>query len=219
MRAARCKQQQDCGAEDTWTTVPATGKLEEIESVERLSGNAFVAVVRWAMGGYRRPTGTMRPPGRDRMSLVLVPRGDGLAIAWRKRSHRRTSRSPQSHQALSQLLCRFSDAGMRDLARTRTAGVRKAPRHEIAGCWASTVQRALWGFGADVSVGEADPSLSTRWFWVEALACVLARMSGSQVGRDLRRYHGPILRTGASGGAAGREPARMGCVGAVSDRQ
>jgi uncharacterized protein (TIGR02246 family) len=58
-----------------------TCKLEEIESVERLPGNAFVAVVRWAMGGYRRPTGVMRPPGKDRMSLVLVPRGDGLAIA------------------------------------------------------------------------------------------------------------------------------------------
>jgi len=114
----------------------------------------------------------------------------------------------------------FRTPECRDLPRARTAGVRKAPRHEIAGCWAPTVQRALWGFGADVSVGEADPSLSTRWFWVEALACLLARMSGSQVGRpDLRRYHGPILRTGASGGAAGREPARMGCVGAVSDRQ
>jgi hypothetical protein len=33
------------------------------------------------MGGYRRPTGVMRPPGKDRMSLVLVPRGEGLAIA------------------------------------------------------------------------------------------------------------------------------------------
>src|SRR5882724_12827565 len=42
---------------------------------------AFVAVVRWSMGGYRRPTGVMRLPGKDRMSLVLVPRGEGLAIA------------------------------------------------------------------------------------------------------------------------------------------
>ena len=56
-------------------------KLDEIESVEPLPGGAFVAVVRWSMGGYRRPNGTMRPPGRDRMSLVLVPRGEGLAIA------------------------------------------------------------------------------------------------------------------------------------------
>jgi uncharacterized protein (TIGR02246 family) len=58
-----------------------TCKLEEIESIEPLPGGAVVAVVRWAMGGYRRPSGVMRPPGKDRMSLVLVPRGDGLAIA------------------------------------------------------------------------------------------------------------------------------------------
>jgi len=56
-------------------------KLDEIESIESLPGGAFVMVVRWSMGGYRRPNGMMRPPGRDRMSLVLVPRGEGLAIA------------------------------------------------------------------------------------------------------------------------------------------
>ena len=56
-------------------------KLEAIESIEPLPGGAFVAVVRWSMGGFRRPTGQMRPPGKDRMSLVLVPRGEGLAIA------------------------------------------------------------------------------------------------------------------------------------------
>jgi len=58
-----------------------TCKLEDIESIEPLPGGAFVVVVRWMMGGYRRPNGIMRPPGRDRMSLVLVPRGDDLAIA------------------------------------------------------------------------------------------------------------------------------------------
>ena len=56
-------------------------KLDEIESIEALPGGACVAVVRWSMGGFRRPNGMMRPPGRDRMSLVLVPRGEGLAIA------------------------------------------------------------------------------------------------------------------------------------------
>ena len=56
-------------------------KLDEIESIEPLPGGAFVAVVRWSMGGYRRPTGVMRPPGKDCMTLVLVPRGEGLAIA------------------------------------------------------------------------------------------------------------------------------------------
>jgi hypothetical protein len=46
-------------------------------------------------------------------------------------------------------VCRFSDAGMTGYPRGVTAGVRKAPRHEIAGRgtdWA--VPRAqLWGFG------------------------------------------------------------------------
>lgn len=56
-------------------------KLEAIESIAALPGGAVVAVVCWAMGGFRRPTGEMRPPGRDRMSLVLVPRGEGFAIA------------------------------------------------------------------------------------------------------------------------------------------
>ena len=55
-------------------------KLEEIESIEPLPGGAVVAVVRWSMG-YRRLNGEMKPPGRDRMSLVLIPRGEGLAIA------------------------------------------------------------------------------------------------------------------------------------------
>jgi uncharacterized protein (TIGR02246 family) len=56
-------------------------RLDEIESIEPLPGGAFIAVVRWSMGGYLRLTGAMRPPGKDRMSLVLVPRGEGLAIA------------------------------------------------------------------------------------------------------------------------------------------
>lgn len=56
-------------------------KLDEIESIEPLPGGAVIAVARWSMGGYRRPNGQTRQPGRDRMSLVLVPRGDGLAIA------------------------------------------------------------------------------------------------------------------------------------------
>ena len=37
-------------------------KLEEIESVKALPGGAFVAVVRWSMGGYRRLNGEVRPP-------------------------------------------------------------------------------------------------------------------------------------------------------------
>jgi uncharacterized protein (TIGR02246 family) len=55
--------------------------LDEIESIEPLPGGAFVTVVRWSMGGFKQPDGVVRPPGKDRMSLVMIPRGDGLAIA------------------------------------------------------------------------------------------------------------------------------------------
>jgi uncharacterized protein (TIGR02246 family) len=58
-----------------------SAKLDEVESIEALPGGVIVAVVRWSMGGFRQPDGVMRPPGKDRMSLVMVPHGDGLAIA------------------------------------------------------------------------------------------------------------------------------------------
>ena len=57
-----------------------SAKIDEIESIAPLPGGAATAVVRWAFGGFRAPDGQMRPPGKDRMSLVFVPRGDGLAI-------------------------------------------------------------------------------------------------------------------------------------------
>jgi uncharacterized protein (TIGR02246 family) len=56
-------------------------KVDEIESIEPLPGGALVVVSRWSFGGFRQPDGVMRPPGKDRMSLVLVPRDSGLAIA------------------------------------------------------------------------------------------------------------------------------------------
>ena len=58
-----------------------SAKIDEIESIEPLPGGAAVAVVRWAFGGFRAPDGETRPPGKDRMSLIFVPRGNGLAIA------------------------------------------------------------------------------------------------------------------------------------------
>src|SRR5260370_627884 len=54
----------------------------------------------------------------------------------------------------------FRTPGCRDHPHARTAGVRKASRHEIAGCGAPTVQRVLWGFGVGVSVGEVEPTLA-----------------------------------------------------------
>jgi len=40
----------------------------------------------------------------------------------------------------------FRMPACRDFPHAPTAGVRKAPRHEVAGGRAPTVQRALWGF-------------------------------------------------------------------------
>src|SRR6266849_7099505 len=54
----------------------------------------------------------------------------------------------------------FRMPACRDHPHARTAGVRKAPRHEIAGCGAPTVQRVLWGFGVGVSVGEVESMLA-----------------------------------------------------------
>src|SRR5216684_8701275 len=54
----------------------------------------------------------------------------------------------------------FRMPACRDHPHARTAGVRKAPRHEIAGCGAPTVQRVLWGFGFGVSVAEVEPMVA-----------------------------------------------------------
>jgi hypothetical protein len=52
-------------------------------------------------------------------------------------------------------MCRFLNAGMTISPRVDATGVRKAPRHEIAGSGALAVPRALWGFGGAVRVEEA----------------------------------------------------------------
>jgi hypothetical protein len=114
----------------------------------------------------------------------------------------------------------FRPPGCRPIHALRRPAARKAPRQEIAGCGAPTVQRALWGFGAGVSVGEVASTLSIGSLWLEFWVCVLARTSGSHVARlDLRCDHGAILLIGASGCGAGREPARMARFGAVLHRR
>jgi hypothetical protein len=53
---------------------------------------------------------------------------------------------------MSPVLCWFLDAGEKKAPQAQLTGVQKAPRHEVAGSWALTVQRVLWGFdgGADL---------------------------------------------------------------------
>ena len=58
-----------------------TETLEEIESVVAVPGGAMIVVIRWAIGTYMTPSGQLNPPGRTRMTLALVPRGNRLVIA------------------------------------------------------------------------------------------------------------------------------------------
>src|SRR5712672_663026 len=44
------------------------------------------------------------------------------------------------------LLCRFLDAGNKEVPHAQPTGVQKAPRHEVAGSSAPAEQRALRGF-------------------------------------------------------------------------
>src|SRR6516165_1821848 len=52
--------------------------------------------------------------------------------------------------------CRgFRTPGSREPPHDEVAGVRKAPRHEVAGSWALTGQRALWGFDAGADLNDS----------------------------------------------------------------
>ena len=46
----------------------------------------------------------------------------------------------------------------RDYRHAPTAGVRKAPRHEVAGCGAPAVQPVLWGFVRMLDLGNSKSS-------------------------------------------------------------
>lgn len=55
-------------------------KLLETESITALPGGGAVVVARFAIGAFRQPNGVVKPASEDRMTLVLVPRGEALAI-------------------------------------------------------------------------------------------------------------------------------------------
>lgn len=55
-------------------------QLEEIESIAEISDGSAIAVIRWAVGAFTTPAGERRPPSRDRMTLVLVRKGETLLI-------------------------------------------------------------------------------------------------------------------------------------------
>src|SRR6516225_10189985 len=55
----------------------------------------------------------------------------------------------------------FRTPAMRRSATRSETGVGKAPRHEIAGEWAPSVPRALWGFSRGVRLGKVGSNC--RW--------------------------------------------------------
>jgi hypothetical protein len=117
-------------------------------------------------------------------------------------------------------LCRFSDAGVTKLSTRSDSRRPKSAKARNRGSGAPTVQRALWGFGVGGSVGDVEVRLAIVSLSLESWVLVLGCTSGSHVARrDLRCDHGPISRTGASGGVAGREAARIARFDAVLDRR
>ena len=86
-------------------------------------------------------------------------------------------------------------AGFRTPAMTRPAtgsetGVGKAPRHEIAGEWAPSVPRGLWGFSRGVRLGKVGSNCPrpsrclAGWVWTTGGAGVAEA--------DWQCHHGPI---------------------------
>src|SRR6476646_195857 len=82
------------------------------------------------------------------------------ALSRIRRANHRRLRPSEILPADFRCCAGFRMPAWRDHPHAGRAGVRKAPRHEIAGCGAPTVQRALWGFGAGVSVGEVELTLA-----------------------------------------------------------
>lgn len=55
-------------------------RLLATESLTPLPGGGAVVVARLAVDAFRQPNGVVKPPSEDRLTLVMVPRGDELAI-------------------------------------------------------------------------------------------------------------------------------------------
>jgi uncharacterized protein (TIGR02246 family) len=55
-------------------------RLLATESLTPLPGGGAVVVARLAVDAFRQPNGVLKPPSEDRLTLVMVPRGEDLAI-------------------------------------------------------------------------------------------------------------------------------------------
>jgi len=55
-------------------------RLLATESLTPLPGGGAVVVARLAVDAFRQPNGVVKQPSEDRLTLVMVPRGEDLAI-------------------------------------------------------------------------------------------------------------------------------------------
>lgn len=55
-------------------------RLLATESLTPLPGGGAVVVACLAVDSFRQPNGVVKPPSEDRLTLVMVPRGENLAI-------------------------------------------------------------------------------------------------------------------------------------------
>jgi hypothetical protein len=149
-------------------------------------------------------------------ALDRAPRAAAIAAAISYGGTGRASSAPQRPRQLSggttdpQLSavggqCLFSDACMTTYPRAPTAGVRKAPRHEIAGGGALAAQRALWGFRR-CGQGEDGGLRGQRWAGRNADSAMGHRgTSGRGVEQLLGGWYQPGMRRNmASEVVAGR---------------
>lgn len=161
---------------------PSSG-VQRTPSLPVVNGNvAGLKTSSWQVSGHtfhcpsRRIIAT-----RTNAAMVRPYRFRFLATRWHRLSQAKVRLTIQhlgriSKRARGRLdvsFCAgFRTPECRDHPRARAAGVRKAPRHEIAGCGAPTVQRTLWGFGRGVSVGEVEARPPIRSLYFEAWAWV-----------------------------------------------
>ena len=118
--------------------------------------------------------------------------GQELVRVEARRLERKANPDSMDHVFLGRAMCRFLDAGGSDLSGARTAGVQKAPGHEVAVSRAAAGRRALWGFqvgaafDAGATPGQRGPDSCTRRLAREGKR----RPERSLEGVDGRRAHG-----------------------------
>ena len=108
--------------------------------------------------------GSIEPTRFSRRHPLEPRRGNRSLLRGTSRwSTRSLPRATHECNELNVACCAGFRTECRTCRRARAAGVRKAPRHEIAVCGALAVPRALWGIERDVGLKENDAKRSSPW--------------------------------------------------------